>query len=325
MFYNLISDRNYKKMYKIGFFILFLGLVHIHLVAQIKPNSDSLLITKDVPIIHLNTDHRLVRFVKFNENQLEKFKAAKERAKGIIGGVKDARKHLRRNKRKTKKNEYYGSKIKKGFTKKVRGRTTIIEKFSYLPDFKEPPKLIRYKTYFLKNEQKIVTTDRKDLNDAVLLHGKYTKTEIRRTRNGKTTKLTLVEGFYYRGVKNERWLRYNRNYVLIDKRKYKKGIPAESKISYYDPKKTKLKEILPIHNGYYDGNYFLFYPSGRIKEQGTYQSGYKIGKWRIFYDSKVYRRRKDIQYPKKPFDEEAKPYIIREWDTEGKLLIDNRG
>lgn len=311
-------------MKKITLFIFFIGILS-SLLAQ-EQNTDSLLTTEDIPIITLNTDKRLMSFVKFNDSQLEKFKDAKERAKMAVEGVKDARESLRGSgKKKGKRNEYHGSKIKKGFVKKTRGKTTVVEKFSYLPDFEKPPKLINYKTYFLKKKQKIVTTDKKDMAGAVLLHGKYTKTEMRKDRSGKVNKVVLDEGYYYRGVKNGRWLKYNRDYVLIDKREYKKGFPADSKISYYDDKKKKLKEILPMHNGYYDGNYFLFYPNGRIKEQGKYQEGYKIGKWREFYDAKVYQRMRDTQYPEKPFQDNTQPYIIREWDTKGKLLIDNRG
>ncbi len=294
-------------------------------LAMAQNPSDSLLMTEDVPIITLNTDNRLMNFVKFNDSQLEKFKNAKEKAKMAVEGVKDARSSLKKNKNKEKRGEYYGSKVKKGFIKKTRGKTTVVEKFSYLPTFETPPKLIDYKTYFLKKKQKIVTTDKNDLVGAVLLHGKYTKTEIRRDKNGKLNAVVLEEGYYYRGVQNGRWLKYNREYVLMDKREYRQGFPADSKISYYDEKKQKLKEILPLHNGYYDGNYFLFYPSGRIKMQGRYEEGYKVDKWREFYDAKIYRRLRDTQYPKKPFQDGVEPYIIREWDTKGKLLIDNRG
>jgi len=290
-----------------------------------QSNTDSTLTTEDVPIITLNTDKRLMNFVKFNDSQLDKFKEAKERAKTTVEGVKEAKSALKNRKHRQKRSEYLGSKVKKGFTKKQRSRTITVERFSFLREYRDPPKLIKYRTYFLPKKRKIVTTDKKSFEGGILLHGKYTKTEIRKDRKtGKLTKVVLEEGHYYRGVKHGRWMKYNRSYVLVDKREYKYGFPAESKISYHDAKKKKLKEILPIHQGFEDGTYFAFYPSGRLKETGQYQEGYKIGKWREFYDTDVYRRKRDIQHPEKPFQDRIESYTIREWNTKGKLVIDNR-
>lgn len=302
-------------MKQTSIFILF-SLFSLSILAQenTDSNADSLdLTSSEMPEIKLNTDNRLFRFLNVDTKQLDKYKDMAKNVSNAFDDLSDLA-----GKVKLKKNEFLGIKTKKGVIRGRKGNKTSVEKFHYLNEYKSPPKYIEDKYFFVneKKKRQVIVSDKDAVSNGKLLHGAYLK-----IINGNIRE----QGFYYLGVKHGRWETYDENFNLISKRHYVKGFPKDSKFEYYDEKKGKLKEIIPIYNDFKDGMYLSFYPSGRISEQGEYQDGEKIGKWREFYDNDNIRRKKEIMYPKKAFDPKAKPpTVIREWDTKGKLLIDKR-
>jgi len=131
----------------------------------------------------------------------------------------------------------------------------------------------------------------------------------------------IEQGIFYMGTKHGRWETYNSNNLLLDKRKYYKGWPKESIVTYYDEGETKLKEIIPVHFGKRDGDYYYFHQTGSIAVSGEFRNNQKIGKWTEFYPRRG-RRKKVIQYRVNPYDSEFKPFIVKEWDSRGQLVYD---
>ena len=48
----------------------------------------------------------------------------------------------------------------------------------------------------------------------------------------------------------------------------------------------------------------------------------KIGLWREYYENK--RSKREIKYPKEPFQKGTPPAIYREWNEKGVLIYDSR-
>ena len=55
---------------------------------------------------------------------------------------------------------------------------------------------------------------------------------------------------------------------------------------------------------------------------GEYRYGQKVGKWVSFHENRRGRRKREIQYRKDPDNDKFTPYIIREWNTAGKVVYD---
>lgn len=224
---------------------------------------------------------------------------------------KDKEKEEKKPAPKKKKNEFYGIKSKKQFTKLGKGPRQTIELFYYLPTFQEPSDYVPDVYWFDLKKRKITTTKNIDKNNMRLLHGSYTKLV-----GGKV----VEEGHYYKGVKHGRWEQYNAKFILLDKTKYYRGWLEESKITYYDAARTKIKEIIPVEYGVVQGQYYQYYDEGQLAVEGRYENGKKVGKWVEYYQYRR-RRKKETQYPATPFDKE-KPYILKEWDDKGKLTYE---
>ena len=147
---------------------------------------------------------------------------------------------------------------------------------------------------------------------------------VSRKENGKV----VESGIYYAGTKHGRWEKYHSSGVLTQKEIYNKGFPKNTKFVYYDKKKTKIKEIIPMKSNYIHGHYISFYESGAIKEEGNYQYGRRVKRWMSYYDGKGKnakgQRHIETQYTEDPFDKDTKPYVRREWDKKGKYIRDNR-
>jgi len=217
-------------------------------------------------------------------------------------------------KKKVKRNVFYGLKTKRGFSKKLRNGKVIREEFRYL---KEPVEFDRYvrDIHWFNYKKKTITTSRKfDPKNGVILHGPYTKW---------IGDQILERGIYYKGMRHGRWTRYNKYDILQDKEKYYKGWPKLSKVAYYDKERKKLREIIPVQFGEKEGNYFAFHESGRIAAKGEFQFDRKVGIWIEYYDQRK-RKKKEIQYPEDPFDDDFVPYIIREWDEKGIPIYDRK-
>jgi len=215
--------------------------------------------------------------------------------------------------KKPKKNVYYGIKTKKGFARKGVGSKQTLELFNTLKTSQQPDPYVRDIYYYDFERKQIRKTRKFKPQKGVLLHGPYTK---------KIGEVTIEEGIFYIGTKHGRWVRKDKNDILIDKEKYYKGWPKESLVSFYDPERTKIKEIIPVEYGKKEGNYFYFFSNGTIAVQGEFKYGEKVGKWSSFYANRRGRKVREIQYRKDPFNESFKPYILREWNTKGKQIYD---
>ena len=61
---------------------------------------------------------------------------------------------------------------------------------------------------------------------------------------------------------------------------------------------------------------------GNIAVRGEYKFDHRVGKWQEFYDGR--RLKREVIYSEDPFDFEFNPYILKEWDRNGKLIFDHK-
>lgn len=210
-------------------------------------------------------------------------------------------------KKKPRKKVFYGLKTKKGFTRKGTGDRVVIELFYVLKKHEPAPQYVKDIYWYDYTRREIRKSDKFDPSKGVLLHGPYKK---------MMGDVVLEEGIYYKGSKHGRWMRYNRNDILEDKDKYYKGWPKESLVSYWDPERKKVKELIPVDHGDREGNYFKFHDNGALAVSGAYLYDYRVGEWIEFYPNG--KRKKIILYPDDPFDKETRAYIKREWNEAGR-------
>ncbi len=194
------------------------------------------------------------------------------------------------------------------------GDRTNLELFHVLKEYK-PLDIYARATetrWYDTKSKKLSSALIKDKEKSRLLHGSYKK------YNGENL---IEEGFYYMGVKDGRWVKYDSKFNLVDKAIWNKGFPAESRITYYDSTHTKIKEVVPVMFGETTGEYASFFDEGQLKVSGKYDHGKKVGRWVEYYQYRR-QRKKEIQHPKSSWDEEFDPFVLREWDEKGKLLYD---
>ncbi|MEM0939253.1 MAG: hypothetical protein AAF600_04080 [Bacteroidota bacterium] len=214
-------------------------------------------------------------------------------------------------KKKKKKNVFFGLKTRKGFTRTIRGKEILWEQFHLLKEYQSPPEYARDFYWFDMKKRVIKNSLKVDKKIAAVLHGPYRKL---------LGEQVVEEGWYYKGMKHRRWIRFNRHDILQDKAYWWKGWPQESRLAYYDFKKTKLKEVIPVHYGEKNGEYWAFHEDGTIAVKGEYKFGHRVGLWREYYDGR--RIKREVMYPEDPFNFEFNPYILREWDKRGALIYD---
>ena len=215
-------------------------------------------------------------------------------------------------KKKVKKRVYYGLKTKKGFTKVGFGDNTTLELFHYLKVPVDPDPYVQNVYWYDFKRKQIRRSKNINKDYGVILHGPYKK------MRGEQV---LEEGIYYIGTKHGRWMSYDRNDIVVGKKKYYKGWPKESLVKYYDEERTRLKEIVPVEFGKKEGTYYYFFENGDIAVMGNYANDVKVGKWVEYYPVRS-RRKKEIAYPDDPWDKHSKPYILKEWDLQGRVLYD---
>ncbi|MFT6133724.1 MAG: antitoxin component YwqK of YwqJK toxin-antitoxin module [Cyclobacteriaceae bacterium] len=209
---------------------------------------------------------------------------------------------------------FWGTKTKKGFTKKGFGKKTVTELFFYLKkkDFEGPDEYIQDFYYFDFKKKKIVKSKKiKDPSKVGVLHGRYIK---------KVGEQILEEGYFYKGKKHGRWMRYNTNDILQDKTTFWKGWPQESQLAFYDYQREKLREVIPIIYGERQGTYYAFHNNGILAATGSFKFDRRVGVWREYYDNR--RIKREIVYPENPFVADQQGYITREYSREGKLIYD---
>lgn len=211
--------------------------------------------------------------------------------------------------------QYEGIPMQRMVLKFGSGDRATIEEFHVLKAYKpisEYPRMTETRWYDTK-ARKLSSSVVKDKARALPLHGPY-----KRYSGGAL----IEEGFYYEGLKNGRWTRYDAKYNLLDKVYWSKGFLAESQITYYDSTHTKIKTVIPVNYGTIEGDYLSFYDGGQLMAQGKYERGEKVGRWVEYYQFRR-QRKKEIQYPKSCWDDDFEPFVIREWDDKGKLLYDH--
>ncbi|MEM6734918.1 MAG: hypothetical protein AAF620_02495 [Bacteroidota bacterium] len=218
---------------------------------------------------------------------------------------------VKHKKKKKKKNVFFGMKTRKGFTRTIRGQEILWEQFHVLKEYQGPPEYARDFYWFDMRKRVIKNSLKVDQKVAAVLHGPYRKL---------LGEQVVEEGWYFKGMKHRRWVRFNRHDILQDKTYWWKGWPQESRLAYYDFEKTKLKEVIPVHYGEKNGEYWAFHENGTIAVKGEYKFGHRIGLWREYYDGR--RIKREVVYPEDPFNFEFNPYILREWDRKGSLIYD---
>lgn len=223
----------------------------------------------------------------------------------------EAKQPVAKKKKKIKKNVFFGLKTRKGYTRTGFGDDVVYEIFYVLKEYQDPPAYTQDFYWFDYKKKKIINSLKVDKNNAGVMHGPYKK---------MLGELIIEEGWYYKGMKHRRWVRFNRHDILQDKNYWWKGWPQESRMAYYDFKKTKLKEVIPVHYGEKEGEYWAFHEDGSIAVRGEYKHDHKIGVWREYYDDR--RVKREVVYPEDPFNFEFDPYIAREWDSKGVLIYD---
>jgi antitoxin component YwqK of YwqJK toxin-antitoxin module len=214
---------------------------------------------------------------------------------------------FKEKKKKQKKNVFYGIKTRRAFTKKGSGNRIQTELFFVLKKYQEPDQTVAEIFWFDLRTKKITS---KPITDklrpyALILHGPYKR---------YIGKMLVEDGQFYVGSKHGRWEVVDKNNILMEKIKYYKGWPKDSKMEYWDPEtKLKIKEVLPIINGEEHGRYVKFYKSGLPEVEGVYKHGQKVGIWLDFYDSKG---QKKVEYKYSP--DSANPEILKKWNPKGK-------
>ncbi|GAB3577074.1 hypothetical protein GCM10027578_44150 [Spirosoma luteolum] len=258
---------------------------------------------------------------------LPSMSSLKEQKDSYVAGVTDLGLKLKQLKKaktskkakaKLSKTEYEGLSMVKAYTKLGSGDRTIVEEFYVLKnsDAAKPLPYIRDVYRYYQRSGRVSSAIVKDEGTGLLLHGPY-----KRFQNGDL----MEEGYYYAGMKDGRWERYDTHFMLIDKAHWLRGVPAESQLTFYDDAKTKIREIVPLEYGKVKGTYMAFHENGLLAEEGKYDNGVKIGRWTEFYPispSGRRMRRKVMQYGADQWDTEFEPYVVAEWDEKGKATYE---
>lgn len=218
-------------------------------------------------------------------------------------------------KKKRKKNVFYGIKTRKFFVRTGAGERTMFESFHYLKEYEQPDPFVRDIYWFDFESRKIKKNRNINRKNGVILHGPYEKYTLDGT--------ILETGIFYKGTKHGRWTRYDKKNILLDKKKYYKGWPKESIVSYYDKDRKKLKEIIPVEYGKKEGNYFYFHDNGMVAVSGEFQNDEQVKVWREYYKFRR-RKKKEVQFKPDPWDEDFHSHIIKEWNEKGELIYDRQ-
>lgn len=220
----------------------------------------------------------------------------------------------KKKKKKLNPKIYYGIKTKRGFARTGYGDQALVELFHFLKDkdYVEPDPYCRDFYWYDFKKKKIVNSLKARQGYSGVMHGHYVK---------KLGEQVVEEGYFYKGMKHGRWVKYNRHDILLDKEIYWKGFPKESRLAYYDFKRNRLMEVIPVHFGEREGEYFAYHSDGKLAATGVYRFDHKVGLWREYYNNQ--RIKREVQYPEDPFDE-TPPVILKEWDREGNVIYDRK-
>jgi antitoxin component YwqK of YwqJK toxin-antitoxin module len=220
-------------------------------------------------------------------------------------------------KKKINAKTFYGFKTMRRFTRKGKDpKNREYEIFFVLKKFYAPDPLIKDIYWYYSKKRTIVTGDVSKFDKKYLkpMHGPYLR---------KIGKKVMEEGIYYVGTKHGRWMKYDRNYILLDKKRYYKGYATDAEITYYDEEKKKVKEVIPFQLGKMDGEYSYYAEDGTLLTYGLYKDGIKVGIWTEYHPNKKKKRETQYVKEKDPY-QNFTPYIIREYNEKGKPVYDFR-
>ncbi|MFK7954016.1 MAG: toxin-antitoxin system YwqK family antitoxin [Ekhidna sp.] len=218
---------------------------------------------------------------------------------------------VKQKKKKKKRKVFFGIKTRKGYTRDGYGERLLTELFYTLKEYEAPPEYARDFYWYNTKTKKITNSLRINKDRAQVLHGPYKKMK---------GEVVIEEGWFYKGMKHRRWVRFNKHDILQEKKYWWKGWPEESRLAYYDFKKTQLKEVIPVHFGERNGEYWAFHEDGSLAVKGEYTFNNRTGLWREYYDNG--RVKREVTYPTDAFNFGFTPSILREWDNTGALIYD---
>ncbi|GAB3987114.1 hypothetical protein GCM10028807_06140 [Spirosoma daeguense] len=224
----------------------------------------------------------------------------------------------KKTKNKQSKTEYEGLSMVKVYTKIGSGDRTIVEEFHILRDNDAAKPLAHVREIFryYQKSGRVTSSIVRDEGNGLLLHGPY-----KRFQNGDL----MEEGFYYAGMKDGRWEKYDTKFMLLDKIRWHRGVSAESRLVYYDSSHHKIKEIIPVEYGKVKGTYLAFHENGLLAEEGKFDNGVKIGRWTEYYPINPSGRRmrsKLIQHASSQWETPFESFVITEWDQKGKVTFE---
>ena len=214
------------------------------------------------------------------------------------------------------KDEYANIKTDRRLGQYGSGNRSTVEEINVVK-FVEDESLSAYAQeiwWFDPNQSRIVNSSIKDNKTAQICHGPFKKI---------VNNVIVEQGFFYMGTKDGRWETFGPENELETKVYYERGFLAGSSISYHDEAKKKIKQVVPNFYGKTRGNYFSFYPSGNLKEDGKFDDSTRIGRWREYYEFGTGGRlKKEWRYGKDKFDT-SEPILMVERDSQGKIIYQN--
>lgn len=215
-------------------------------------------------------------------------------------------------KKKARKNIWFGIKTQRAFTRTTLRGQNIYEYFNYTDVERRPDPYIR-DVYWFDTKDRAIKDEGYAVGTGYLLHGPYER---------RVNDVVVESGMYYYGTKHKTWMLFDSQNVLQDKNHFQEGWPRESRISYYNRSTNTIEEITPVQYGLAEGNYFYFYEDRQVAVTGEFQYGEKVGLWTEYWDTNNARaiRKREIQYPENPYDDNFKPFIRAEWDKDGNLV-----
>lgn len=235
---------------------------------------------------------------------------AKEVKEAFAEDSSEGKTKKRKRERYKKTQVFHGLEARKVFKRAEQGRNIITEMFYYLPDYKKPSSVVD-KKYYMNAETEAIESSRqvKRVDNLKVLHGPYV-----RKRNG----ILVEKGYYYRGVKHGRWEKYHKTKGSLESKVYyDKGFPKNSIRMFHDEKKTKLKAIISVVDGYKNGYAVYYYPGGSLKAKGYHLENERVGTWVEYYENG--KRKQELKYNNVPYDKD-KPETVRSWSEDGSPI-----
>ncbi|MEB2776889.1 hypothetical protein SYJ56_16320 [Algoriphagus sp. D3-2-R+10] len=215
-------------------------------------------------------------------------------------------------KKKARKNEWFGIKTRKGYTRQEIRDQQILEYFNYTDEARKPDPYIR-DLYWFDPQERSIKNQAYEIGKGYLLHGPYERV---------INEEVVENGMFYYGTKHKTWMLFDSKNVLQDKNHFEAGWPRESRTRYFDQSTQTIKEIIPVQYGLEEGNYFHFYEDKQVAVTGEYQFGEKVGLWTEYWDTNNTKavRKREIQYQETAYTKNFRPYIRAEWDKDGNLI-----